>query len=74
MLMSAKSKVLNKWLSRNKKALQTFINLELNSKGFDWLIDYKISHNKLTEEQKLLSDELWLKIKEIDLHPHESRV
>lgn len=59
------------WLIKNYFSLKPFLNIKINPlaiyySGLLWQIDYKISHNQLNFEQKLLSDEFCKRLKGVD--------
>jgi hypothetical protein len=57
------------WLIRNYFKLSTFMNIEINPlaifyDGLLWEVSYKKSHNSLNNEQKKLSDEFAVRLKD----------
>ena len=53
------------WLMRNHYKLNEFMDIKFSpfSKIHQWKVTYKKPHNTLDEEQKVLSDEFILKLK-----------
>lgn len=52
------------WLLKHYIKLSKFMDIKLNALG--WEVGYKISYNLLNEEQKKLSDEFTMRLRNIE--------